>query len=377
MIDCIIMAGGRATRFDFTQFSIREKPLIPLNSYPMIDYIISAIKRIEFVDKIIVATSPHTSNTFDLLTQRNDSRLTVVRTVGHDYHSDLQDLILHFNLTHTLVLTADIPTLFTTEGVDFLHSFIHAYFESKVPAYSAMCGDKYLGVNILDGDHIGEDYIDQKEYQVQDSELLLNINRFSDYSQLLNKKMEFLNFDCVNEIILIRHTQVHNPDKICYGQTGIPLKETFNQEAKQITDQIDFSKIHSIYSSPSSRCLQLANFLKYKTMHIIEDSRLMELNFGSWEGQTYSKLETIPEFKIWADNFVEEPTLNGESYIAMEKRVLEFYHEIKNTHKDGKKIVIVTHGGVIRIILSQIRSILLKDSFSISIDYGSIHQIYY
>ena len=33
------------------------------------------------------------------------------------------------------------------------------------------------------------------------------------------------------EVILIRHTSVDVPVGICYGQTDVPLKESFEEEA--------------------------------------------------------------------------------------------------------------------------------------------------
>ena len=36
------------------------------------------------------------------------------------------------------------------------------------------------------------------------------------------------------EVILIRHTSVDVPPGVCYGQTDVPLKPTFEQEAAVI-----------------------------------------------------------------------------------------------------------------------------------------------
>ena len=33
------------------------------------------------------------------------------------------------------------------------------------------------------------------------------------------------------DVILIRHTSVDVPPGVCYGQTNVPLKPTFEQEA--------------------------------------------------------------------------------------------------------------------------------------------------
>ena len=40
------------------------------------------------------------------------------------------------------------------------------------------------------------------------------------------------------EIILIRHTSVDVPQGVCYGQTDVPLRDTFEQEAAITAEKI-------------------------------------------------------------------------------------------------------------------------------------------
>ena len=42
------------------------------------------------------------------------------------------------------------------------------------------------------------------------------------------------------EVILIRHTSVDVPPGVCYGQTDVPLKPTFEQEAARLDDVANY-----------------------------------------------------------------------------------------------------------------------------------------
>jgi probable phosphoglycerate mutase len=61
---------------------------------------------------------------------------------------------------------------------------------------------------------------------------------------------------------------------------------------------------------------------------------------------------------------------DGESFRDVQKRALGF---LSGLPRDHGNILLVTHAGVIRTILCAVQGIDLKDLFSISPDYGSLH----
>jgi len=82
------------------------------------------------------------------------------------------------------------------------------------------------------------------------------------------------------ELYLVRHTSVNIPKGLCYGQSEVPLNETFIQEASIVKSKLLPISFYSIFSSPSSRCTSLSEYCNYAH---ITDNRLMEMNFGKWE----------------------------------------------------------------------------------------------
>lgn len=73
------------------------------------------------------------------------------------------------------------------------------------------------------------------------------------------------------------------------------------------------------------------------------------------------------------EDFVNLAPPNGETMAEMERRVLLFLKEV--LLQPFQKVGIVTHGGVIRIILAHYRGIALKDSFSLKIGMGEVFRV--
>lgn len=171
------------------------------------------------------------------------------------------------------------------------------------------------------------------------------------------------------EIYLVRHTTPKIDKGICYGQSDLDVAATFKDEVTVILNTLEITEETSVHSSPLKRCIKLAQQF---SENIIIDDRLMELNFGDWELLSWDNLPKKAS-NIWMNDFVNISTPNGEAYIDLAKRANEAFDEIIST--SAKKIIITTHAGVIRSILSKINNIHLKDSFDIKVEYGQVFKI--
>ena len=56
-------------------------------------------------------------------------------------------------------------------------------------------------------------------------------------------------------IYLMRHTAVDVPQGVCYGQTDVPLKPTFETEATQTAANLQGLSFDKVYTSPLTRCV--------------------------------------------------------------------------------------------------------------------------
>ena len=167
------------------------------------------------------------------------------------------------------------------------------------------------------------------------------------------------------EIYLIRHTTPAVAKGLIYGRTDVALADTFIEEREKVLKKLPL-EIDVVYSSPSTRCTQLAAHISktYKT-----DERLYEVNFGRWEGKTWDTIDK-KESDSWMQDFVHVCPPEGESMLVMQKRVMHFWEELLQL--SPPKAAVVTHGGVIRILLAAIRNMALQSSFEIKIGLSDV-----
>lgn len=170
------------------------------------------------------------------------------------------------------------------------------------------------------------------------------------------------------EIYLIRHTTPELTQGLIYGQMEVELAATFEEEVATILTKLP-NDLDAVYSSPSTRCMKLADRLG-QNIHM--DFRLMELNFGEWEGMTWDTVNQ-DELNKWMDDFVHEAVPGGESMLQMNERVMNFWQEL--TARPAKKVALVTHGGVIRLLLAHVGKMELSSIFNIKVEYGEVIEL--
>jgi len=178
------------------------------------------------------------------------------------------------------------------------------------------------------------------------------------------------------EIYLVRHTSPSIASSVCYGQSDINVAANFSEELALIKHKLADIKpatcnASAIYSSPMRRCTKLAEALNLGA--VIEDKRLMELDFGDWELRHW---DTIPRdtFDHWAHDHVNQAPPNGETFNQLHQRATEFLMEV-NANSAEAPIVVVTHGGVIRALLAKVLDLTLMNVFRIQIDCSSVTQL--
>jgi alpha-ribazole phosphatase len=175
------------------------------------------------------------------------------------------------------------------------------------------------------------------------------------------------------EVYLVRHTETVCKKGICYGQSDVGILQPYDVVFESIVEQLPQDAI--LYSSPLQRCIILAKHILANTKidSIIEDSRLMEMNFGDWELRNW---DAIPRETLdpWMEDFVNVRVPNGESFVDLNDRVLDFMDN-KLTGEIKKPVIIVAHAGVIRSFLCKINDLSLKDAFQNKVNYGDVIKI--
>lgn len=144
-------------------------------------------------------------------------------------------------------------------------------------------------------------------------------------------------------IYVVRHGKTDwNEAKKIQGQTDIPLNEHGKNQARKLKQIFEKINYDLIISSDLSRAIETANIINYKEKEMILDKRLREINYGKIEGIPKDK---IPNY-MW-DCFHNNPEeIGSEPIEEVFDRIKSFIDELDKE----KDILIITHGGVIRLI---------------------------
>lgn len=176
-------------------------------------------------------------------------------------------------------------------------------------------------------------------------------------------------------IDLIRHGEPEG-GPMFRGQTDHPLSDTgWHQMRGAIGDGEHWD---AIVTSPLLRCAEFAREQSERLgVPLYTEPRLREIGFGDWEGHTTAQVmatwgEALQRF--W-DNPVDHPPPGGESLAAFQARVTEAWHHW-NRQLAGKRILVVCHGGVVRMVLSDILETPLEAAFrTVAVPYASRSRI--
>lgn len=170
-------------------------------------------------------------------------------------------------------------------------------------------------------------------------------------------------------IYLVRHTRTVVKEGICYGQSDVELADDFEPNSVIIQRKLEGVNFDRVYCSPLKRCTQLASAL---SSEILIDERLMEMNFGEWEGATWEYIFSLPQGKDWFSDHINNRCPKGEAFSDLIERVNLFLSDLKQTQGD---VLIVTHAGVIRAIASCLGATTKESAFDLSVPFGGVFKI--
>lgn len=151
---------------------------------------------------------------------------------------------------------------------------------------------------------------------------------------------------------LVRHAQPLIAPGVCYGQHDVPADTAATRAAAQrLAAALPGSA--AVWHSPLQRCELLALDLQALRPDLTSqpDTRLREMDFGEWEGQTWDAIGKTA-IDAWTDAFHTHPPGGGESLRAMLARVGQALQAARQRHaKSGAlDVVWITHAGVARCV---------------------------
>lgn len=157
------------------------------------------------------------------------------------------------------------------------------------------------------------------------------------------------------KVYLLRHGETqYNADGNRYcGRTDIDLTAKGLMQANHVKVLLKSTKIDAVYSSPLLRAKKTAEIASGHKP--ITDERLIEIDFGHWEGKTKEQFirEDPISWQKWLGNPEASPAgETGEKGSQVVERMNSFFEEMKVKHQN-ETILVVAHNGVNRFFLAQ------------------------
>lgn len=173
-------------------------------------------------------------------------------------------------------------------------------------------------------------------------------------------------------------------DLLRHGDTGVsgyrgslddPLSELGWQQMHAAMPTT--TKWNAIISSPMMRCAEFAKAYAGMTgLPLAFDDRLREIHFGNWEGKRAEQLQeenTEALLQFWNNPWKYTPP-NGESLHDFEQRVRLAWQDIAS-HYSSKRVLLITHGGVIRMLLYLYRRVTRTKFLNLFVAHASLHTV--
>jgi broad specificity phosphatase PhoE len=165
----------------------------------------------------------------------------------------------------------------------------------------------------------------------------------------------------LQELLLVRHGQsTANAKGIWQGQMEFPLSERGRVQAGLAGRGLSGEPFEGVYSSPLSRAFETAEIIRDRARfagEVVPVDGLSERHGGILEGHTWAEQEqrnpelakkflAIPEEERWA-------LVGAETDEEVFARFEEALSSIRALHPGGSRIVVVSHGGVMRAFLRE------------------------
>ena len=169
------------------------------------------------------------------------------------------------------------------------------------------------------------------------------------------------------------------------GRSDIPLSAVGEAAVKSLARSFKpgCSYTHW-FCSPLQRTQQTSALIRTELSTICSeplpeiqtDSRLVELDFGDWEGMTWDQIHRKyrSEMQYWGENWVNHSPPNGERFDEQAQRCELWLSEWREqtASERGSSTMVVAHGGTIRAIVCLCLTWPLPKAMSFSVNPASL-----
>ena len=189
-------------------------------------------------------------------------------------------------------------------------------------------------------------------------------------------------------LCLVRHgeTEWHADERVA-GRSDVALSANGQAEARAAGRYLSqlIEHTHDRYALQSARwfsstairtrtsaSLMLESF--QSTQKVTADERLVELDFGDWEGQRWPDIHQneADVLSAWGEDWVNRSPPNGETFAQQRDRCCAWFDDWESESADNASAIVVIHGGSIRALTCHLVGWSLADAMNYSVDTAGI-----
>lgn len=148
--------------------------------------------------------------------------------------------------------------------------------------------------------------------------------------------------------VLIRHPPPEIAAGLCYGRTDPALSDQGRAALPGLAEAIRRERVAVAWTSPARRCRAVAEACG---LPMRLDARLLELDFGDWEGVAW---DSVPRAALdrWAADPLGFAPPGGETGAALIARVSDLHRALV---AEGRDCAVISHGGPLRLLAALLR----------------------
>lgn len=159
-------------------------------------------------------------------------------------------------------------------------------------------------------------------------------------------------------LLLVPHAATDwNAEGRYQGHSDRPLSAIGHRQAARLSERLADKPLHSVVASDLRRAAETAEIIaEGRQLTVQLDSRLRELSFGTWEGQTYAEVQEADAERLrdWERDVLRNAPPSGETLSQMAARVKACYLQLTTEASEAGKeetTLVVAHRGSLQIFL--------------------------
>jgi broad specificity phosphatase PhoE len=176
---------------------------------------------------------------------------------------------------------------------------------------------------------------------------------------------------------LVRHAPHALQDRrLLVGRTpGVGLGGEGREAARRLAARFEGVALDAVLSGPLERATATAAAITERVGPAVEvAAELDEVDFGAWTGRGFAELEGDPAWAAW--NVFRSGTRapGGETMVEVQLRALGLVERLRGRHPGGR-VVLVSHGDVIRAALLHFLGLGLDSVHRVEVVPGSVSTV--